>query len=238
MHNIAVQGPKSREILSQVIWTPPARPSLSELGWFRFTVGRIGDHNGAPVVVSRTGYTGELGYEIWCHPKDAVAVWDRVFEAGAPHGIAPMGLAALDMLRIEAGLIFAGYEFTDETDPFEAGIGFAVAAKKEEDYIGKAALERRGAHPQRGLVGLELAGNETAAHGDCVHVGRARIGTVTSGTRSPILKKSIALARLDIAHAAPGTEVEVGKLDGHQKRLPAVVVPFPFYDPQKIRVRS
>jgi aminomethyltransferase len=238
LHNIAVQGPQSREILSQAIWTPPARPSLAELGWFRFTVGRIGDHNGVPVVVSRTGYTGELGYEIWCHPKDAVAVWDRVFEAGAPHGIAPMGLAALDMLRIEAGLIFAGYEFTDETDPFEAGIGFAVASKKDEDYVGKAALERRRAHPQRALVGLELASNEVAAHGDCVHVGRARIGTVTSGTRSPILKKSIALARLDIAHAAPGTEVEIGKLDGHQKRLPAVVVPFPFYDPKKIRVRA
>jgi aminomethyltransferase len=238
LHNIAVQGPKSREILSQMIWTPPARPSLAELGWFRFTVGRIGDHNGVPVVVSRTGYTGELGYEIWCHPKDAVAVWDHVFEAGAPHGIAPMGLAALDMLRIEAGLIFAGTEFTDETDPFEAGIGFTVPAKKEEDYIGKAALDRRRAHPQRALVGLELAGNEVAGNGDCVHVGRAQIGTVTSGTRSPILKKSIALARLDIAYAAPGTEVEVGKLDGHQKRLPAVVVPFPFYDPKKIKVRA
>ena len=238
LHNIAVQGPRSREILNQVVWTPPARPSLGELGWFRFTVGRLGDHNGAPIVVSRTGYTGELGYEIWCHPKDAVAVWDRVFEAGTPHGIAPMGLAALDMLRIEAGLIFAGSEFSDETDPFEAGIGFTVPAKKEEDFIGKSALERRRAHPQRALVGLDLAGNETAGHGDCVHIGRARIGTVTSGTRSPILKKSIALARLDIAHAAPGTEVEIGKLDGHQKRLPAVVVPFPFYDPQKTKVKA
>ena len=238
LHNISVQGPKSREILNRIVWTPPARPSLAELGWFRFTVARIGDHNGVPVVVSRTGYTGELGYEIWCHPKDAVTVWDRVFEAGAEHGIAPMGLQALDMLRIEAGLIFAGYEFTDETDPFEAGIGFAVAAKKEEDFIGKAALERRRANPQRALVGLELAGNEAVGHGDCVHVGRARIGVVTSGTRSPVLKKSIALARLDIAHAAPGTEVEIGKLDGQQKRLPAVVVPFPFYDPQKTRVRS
>ena len=238
LHNIALQGPKSREILSEIVWTPPARPTLAELGWFRFTVGRIGDHNGVPIVVSRTGYTGELGYEIWCHPKDAVTVWDHVFEAGAPHGIAPMGLAALDMLRIEAGLIFAGTEFTDETDPFEAGIGFTVPSKKEEDYIGKAALERRRAHPQRALVGLELTGNEVAGNGDCVHIGRARIGTVTSGTRSPILKKSIALARLDIAHAAPGTEVEVGKLDGHQKRLPAVVVPFPFYDPKKIRVRA
>ncbi|MCI0430462.1 MAG: aminomethyltransferase family protein [Rhodospirillales bacterium] len=238
LHNIAVQGPKSREILKEIIWTPPARPSLAELGWFRFTVGRIGDHNGTPVVVSRTGYTGELGYEIWCHPKDAATVWDRVFEAGAAHGIAPMGLLALDMLRIEAGLVFAGYEFTDEIDPFEAGIGFTVPAKKDEEFIGKAALERRRAHPQRALVGLELAGNETVGHGDCVHIGRARIGTITSGTRSPVLKKSIALARLDIAHAAPGTEVEVGKLDGHQKRLPAVVVPFPFYDPGKTRVRS
>ncbi|HXV25072.1 MAG TPA: DUF1989 domain-containing protein [Alphaproteobacteria bacterium] len=238
LHNIAVQGPKSRELLKEIIWTPPARPSLAELGWFRFTVGRLGDHNGAPVVVSRTGYTGELGYEIWCHPKDAPVVWDRVFEAGAPHGIAPMGLLALDMLRIEAGLIFSGYEFSDETDPFEAGIGFTFSAKKEEEFIGKAALERRRTHPQRVLVGLELTGNEVARHGDCVHVGRARIGTVTSATRSPILKKSIALARLDIAHSAIGTEVEIGKLDGHQKRLPAVVVPFPFYDPQKARVRS
>jgi aminomethyltransferase len=135
-------------------------------------------------------------------------------------------------------LIFAGTEFTDETDPFEAGIGFTVPAKKEEDYIGKAALERRRAHPQRALVGLELTGNEVARNGDCVHVGRARIGTVTSGTRSPILKKSIALARLDIAHASSGTEVEIGKLDGLQKRLPAMVVRFPFYDPDKTRVRA
>jgi aminomethyltransferase len=190
------------------------------------------------VIVSRTGYTGELGYEIWCHPDDATAVWDAVFAAGAPHGMIPMGLAALDMLRIEAGLVFAGCEFTDETDPFEAGIGFTVPLKKQEDFIGKAALERRRAHPQRALVGLELAGNEVVGHGDCVHVGRARIGTVTSGTRSPILKKSIAMTRVDIAYAAPGTEVEIGKLDGHQKRLPATVVPFPFYDPQKTKVRA
>jgi aminomethyltransferase len=238
LHNIAVQGPSSRDMLEAILWTPPARPSLRELGWFRFTVGRLGDHNGTPVIVSRTGYTGELGYEIWCHPDDATAVWDAVFAAGAPHGMIPMGLAALDMLRIEAGLVFAGYEFTDETDPFEAGIGFTVPLKKQEDFIGKAALERRRAHPQRALVGLELAGNEVVGHGDCVHVGRARIGTVTSGTRSPILRKSIAMARVDIAYAAPGTEVEIGKLDGHQKRLPATVVPFPFYDPQKTKVRA
>ncbi|MDH3474839.1 MAG: aminomethyltransferase family protein [Rhodospirillales bacterium] len=241
LHNIAVQGPKSREILKQIIWTAPAQPSLEELGWFRFAIARLGDFDGIPLVVSRTGYTGELGYEIWCHPKDAVAVWDAVWQAGEPHGIAPMGLEALDMVRIEAGLIFYGYEFCDQTDPFEAGIGFAVPLKsKEDDFIGRAALIRRKENPQKVLVGLELEGNEPAANGDCVHAAgsRAQVGTVTSATRSPILKKNIALCRMDVTSAALGTEVEVGKLDGHQKRLPAKVVRFPFYDPEKTRVRA
>ena len=239
MHNIAVQGPKSRDILRQVVWTPPTQPTLEELGWFRFTIGRIGDFEGAPVVVSRTGYSGELGYEVWCHPKDALAVFDAVWAAGEACDIAPLGLEALDMLRIEAGLIFAGSEFCDQTDPFEAGIGFTVALKtKEDDFIGREALIRRKANPQRQLVGLEIDSGETVGHGDCVHLGRARIGEVTSAVRSPILKKNIALARLDVTHAAPGTAVEVGKLDGHQKRLPARVVRFPHYDPDKERVRS
>lgn len=239
LSNLSVQGPKSRDILREIVWTPPAQPDMDELQWFRFTIGRIGDFDGIPIVVSRTGYTGELGYEVWCHPKDAPAVWDAVFEAGKPHGLLPCGLDALDMLRIEAGLVFAGYEFCDQTNPYEAGIGFSVALKtKNEDFIGKAALERDKAHPQRRLVGLELAGNEPAAHGDCVHIGRAQVGTVTSATRSPVLKKNVALARLNVEYIEPGTQVEVGKLDGHQKRLPATVVPFPFYDPEKTRVRA
>lgn len=239
MHNIAVQGPKSRDILKEIIWTAPAQTALEELQWFRFTVGRIGDYEGAPVVVSRTGYTGELGYEIWCHPKDAKTVFDAVWSAGEPHGLACMGLDALDMVRIEAGLIFYGAEFCDQTDPFEAGIGFSVALKtKEDDFIGRDALIRRKEHPSRKLVGLEIDGNEEVGHGDCVHIGRPQIGEVTSATRSPILKKNIALARLDVAHTEVGTEVEVGKLDGHQKRLPARVVAFPHFDPTKSRARS
>jgi aminomethyltransferase len=239
LHNIAVQGPKSRDILKEVIWTPPARPALSELEWFRFTVGRIGGFEGAPVVVSRTGYTGELGYEIFCHPRDAEKVFDAVWAAGKPHGLAPMGLSALDMVRIEAGLVFFNYEFTDQTDPFEAGIGFTVPLKsKNEDFIGRAALTERKAHPRHCLVGLDVEGNDAVAHGDCVHVGRAQVGVVTSATRSPVLKKTIALARLDVTHSGIGTEVEVGKLDGHQKRLPARVVAFPHYDPKKERVRA
>jgi aminomethyltransferase len=143
------------------------------------------------------------------------------------------------MVRIEAGLVFAHYEFSDETDPFEAGIGFTVPLKtKSDDFIGKAALVERKAHPRRNLVGLEMDGNDPVGHGDCVHVGRAQIGVVTSATRSPILKKTIALARVDVAHAGIGTELEVGKLDGHQKRLPARIVRFPHYDPDKTRVRA
>jgi aminomethyltransferase len=228
MHNIAVQGPKSRDILKNVIWTPPARPTLEELQWFRFTVGRIGDFEGAAVVVSRTGYTGEVGYEIFCHPKDALTVFDAVWEAGRPHGLKPLGLEALDMLRIEAGLIFANYEFTDQTDPFEAGIGFTVPASKSADFIGKAALAERRAHPRHKLVGLEIDSAEPVGHGDCLHLagGRAQVGVVTSGTRSPLFK-NIALARVDVTHSALGTGLEVGKLDGHQKRLPARIVRFP-----------
>jgi aminomethyltransferase len=239
LHNVAVQGPKSRDILREVVWTPPAQATLDELGWFRFTIGRIGGFEGAPVVVSRTGYTGELGYEVFCHPKDALTVFDAIWQAGEPHGLMPLGLQALDMVRIEAGLAFAGYEFCDQTDPFEAGIGFtAPLAAKNEDFIGREALLRRKEHPQKTLVGLEMEGDETVGHGDCVHIGRAQIGVVTSATRSPILKKTIALARLDVTHAEIGTEVEVGKLDGHQKRLPARIVRFPHYDPEKTRVRA
>jgi aminomethyltransferase len=239
MHNIAVQGPKSREIIKEIIWTSPAQPAIGELEWFRFAVGRIGHFEGAPVVVSRTGYTGELGYEIFCHPKDALAVFDAVWDAGQKHGIKPMGLEALDMVRIEAGLIFAHYEFSDQTDPFEAGIGFTVPLKsKTEDFIGRDALIKRKENPRYKLVGLDIDANEAVGHGDTVHIGRAQVGVVTSSTRSPILKKTIALARVDVLHAELGGQVEIGKLDGQQKRLPAVVVPFAHYDPQKLKPRS
>jgi aminomethyltransferase len=239
LHNIAVQGPESRELMKEIIWTSPAQTAIGELEWFRFCVGRIGHFEGPPVVVSRTGYTGELGYEIFCHPKDAVAVFDAVWEAGQKRGIRPMGLEALDMVRIEAGLIFANYEFNSETDPFEAGIGFTVPLKsKAEDFIGRTALLERKEHPRRKLVGLEIDANDAVGHGDCVHVGRAQVGVVTSGMRSPLLGKTIALARVDALNASIGAEVEIGKLDGHAKRLPARIVRFPHYDPDKLRPRS
>ena len=239
LHNLAVQGPLSREILKDIVWAPPTQPQLEELKWFRFLIGRLHAYDGVPVIVSRTGYSGELGYEVFCHPSDGEAVWDAIMAAGQPHGLKPLGLDALDMLRIESGLIFAGYEFDDQVDPFEAGIGFAVKLDTEDDFVGKEALIARKAHPQRTLVGLELEGSETGAHGDCVHVPgvRSQVGVITSGTRSPTLRKNVALCRMAVQYAEPGTAVEVGKLDGHQKRIPATVVRFPFYDPEKKRPR-
>ncbi len=239
MHNIAVQGPCSRDILKDIIWTPPAQPELTELDWFRFTVGRINEFSGPPVVVSRTGFTGELGYEIFCHPKDAENVFAAVWQAGQEYDMAPLGLEALDLLRIESGLVFADYEFCDQTDPFEAGIGFTVALKtKPDDFIGREALIERKAHPQRQLVGLEIASKEDVGNGDTIHIGRAQIGEVTSAMRSPILKANIALARVNVIHSAIDTEVEIGKLDGQQKRIPAKIVRFPHYDPEKKRPRG
>ena len=160
-------------------------------------------------------------------------------EAGKNDGLVPAGFAALDKLRIEAGLILFGNEFDGQQDPFEAGIGFAVPLKtKEDDFIGKKVLVERKANPQKKLVGLELIAKEPAAHGDCVHVGRAQVGIVTSACFSTILNKNIALCRIDPQYAEIGTDVEVGKIDGHQKRISAKVVRFPFYDPDKTKVRS
>ena len=239
LHNVQVQGPLSREILSEVIWTRPDQASIDELGWFRLSTARIGNEHGIPIVVSRTGYTGELGFEVFCHPSDAPEVWDAIWAVGRPKGLTPLGLEALDMLRIEAGLIFAGSEFNDQTTPLEAGIGFTVPIKtKEDDFIGRDALVRGKEHPQRTLVGLELSGDEPAGPGNPIMIARQQVGTVTSGTRSPILRKNIALGWMAIEHAEIGTEVEVGQMDGHQKRLPATVVRFPHYDPDKERVRS
>jgi aminomethyltransferase len=239
LHNLAVQGPNSREILRRMIWTAAHQPTIDELGWFRFAVARLGGPEGAPLVVSRTGYTGELGYEIFCHPKDANAVYDAVWLHGEDLGLRPMGLQALDMVRIEAGLIFAGYDFSDQTDPFEAGIGFTVPLKsKTDDFIGREALIRRKDSPSRKFVGLEIDANVTVGHGDCLHIGRAQVGEVTSSMRSPFLGKNIALARVDIAHASVGTAIEVGKLDGQQKRLPAIIVGLSHYDPKKTRPQS
>lgn len=239
MHNLAVQGPDSRDLLNDVIWTNPLHTPIADLRWFRFTPGKIGGPDGADVVVSRTGYTGELGYEVFCHPKDGSEVYEAICAAGQPRGLTLMGLDGLDLVRIEAGLIFAGFDFCDQTDPFEAGIGFTVPLKsKTDDFVGREALLRRKANPMRRFVGFETDGNDPVGHGDGIFIQRAKVGEVTSAMRSPGLKKVIGLGRIDVAYSDTGTDIEIGKLDGHIKRVPARISGFPHYDPKKERPRS
>ena len=142
-------------------------------------------------------------------------------------------------IRDRAGLILYGNEFDGQVDPFEAGVGFTVPLKtKTDDFIGKESLKKRKENPQKKLVGLELISKENANHGDCVHIGRSQVGIITSGCISPVLNKNIALCRIDVGHSKIGTEVEVGKIDGEQKRITAKIVEFPHFDPKKSRVRS
>ncbi|WP_299049117.1 aminomethyltransferase family protein [uncultured Tateyamaria sp.] len=237
MQNLALQGPRSRDILRQIVFTQPTRPALDNLKWFGFTIARLHDRDGPMFMLCRTGFTGELGYELFCDSADAIAIWDALIEVGTPMGLVPMGSDALDMLRIEAGLMVAGAEFGPDADAFESGLGFAVDLKKP-DFIGRSALERNAAAPRRTLVGLHMAGNEAPAHGDGIFVGREQVGIITSACHSPALGHAIGMGRIAIENATPGAELEVGKLDGHMKRLGAVLVDLPFLDPKREKARA
>ncbi|WP_420585659.1 DUF1989 domain-containing protein [Ruegeria sp.] len=237
MPNLAIQGPKSRDLLRKIAFTQPHVPSLDHLKWFGVTVARLNDREGAPFMLSRSGYTGELGYEVFCSKSDAVEIWDAVMTAGEEFGITPMGSAALDIIRIEAGLAAANAEFAPGVDAFEAGLGFAVDLTKT-DFTGKAALERNAREPRRVLKGLSIGCDDVPAHGAPVYAGERQVGTVTSATRSPMLEHAIAMARLSVEHAENGTQLEIGQLDGWMKRLRATVSDIPFIDPQRKRARA
>ncbi|MEO1421980.1 MAG: DUF1989 domain-containing protein [Pseudomonadota bacterium] len=235
--NLALQGPKSRDLLRKVLFTQPHVPNIDDLKWFGVTLGRLHNEAGLPFMLSRSGYTGELGYELFCDSSHAVELWDALMEAGAPFGITPMGSAALETIRIEAGLAAAGAEFATGVDAFEAGLGFAVNLKKA-DFVGKDALERNAAAPRRVLMGLLLDCDDVPAHGNHVYLGERPVGVVTSATRSPMLERAIAIARIAVEHAAEGTQLEIGQLDGRMKRLTATVTRIPFVDPQRKRARA
>ncbi|MDB2407511.1 aminomethyltransferase family protein [Jannaschia sp.] len=235
--NLALQGPKSRDVLRGLIFTPPHVPDLEQVKWFGTTLARLGDREGAPFMLTRSGYTGELGYEIFCAPADAEAIWDALMEAGAPHGIVPMGSAALEILRIEAGLAAAGAEFAPGHDAFEAGLGFAVNLKKA-DFVGRAALARNAEAPRRVLRGLRFDTIDVPLHGAPVFAGERQIGQVTSATRSPMSERTLAMARLAVEYAQSGCALEVGMMDGRMKRLPCSVSDIPFHDPTRERARA
>jgi aminomethyltransferase len=254
---VAMQGPLSRAVLETA-----TDEDWSDLGYFRerrATVGRL------DVDVTRTGYTGDLGYELWVNADRAVDLWDVLMEVGKAFGVRPAGILALDVTRIEAGLILIDADYTSARhaliaeqmySPFELGIlGRFVSFKKEAEYVGRRALEAerdRGGPPRR-LVGIELEweGLETllasyglfpempaAASRDSVPLydGRRQVGKATSWTWSPTLKKQIALASVRPDHAAPGTALEMEwTVEARRRRVPGTVVELPFFDPPRKR---
>lgn len=185
------------------------------------------DVAGVQTLVSRTGYTGEDGFELYCRAEDAPTLWRAILEAGKEEGVLPCGLGARDTLRFEACLPLYGQELAKDITPIEAGLGFAVKTNKDVDFFGKEVLKKQkeeGA-PRR-LVGIEMIDKGIARHGYAVYVNNEQIGFVTTGTQSPTLKKNIGLALISTAFSALDTEVEV---DVRGKRLKARVVATPFY---------
>ncbi len=217
---LAIQGPLAENILQKLTTT-----NLAEIAFFAFQDDV--DLQGAKALVSRTGYTGEDGFEIYCQKNDAVFLWKKVMEAGMAEGILPCGLGARDTLRFEARLPLYGQELSQDITPIEAGIGFAVKVDKEIDFFGKETLKlQKEKGVQKKIVGLEMIDKGIPRTGYEVFVGETQVGVVTSGTQSPTLKKNVGLALLDVEVTPLNTIVEV---QIRKKRLKAQVVKTPFY---------
>jgi aminomethyltransferase len=252
---LAVQGPLSRDLLEAV-----TEAEWGDLKYFGRRAGRVGSID---VDVSRTGYTGDLGYEVWVDGERAVEVWDAFVQAGGAYGARPAGMLALDVARIEAGLILIEVDFDSvrralipeqSFSPFELGIlGRFVNFEKEANFVGRRALEdeqERGGPPRR-LVGLELDWEpledlyrtrgltptlDPAASRTAVPLySRGRqVGKATSTTWSPILKQVVALATVEAGHSNPGTRIEVEwTVEARRSRVPATVVEVPFFNPER-----
>ncbi|RKN40822.1 glycine cleavage system aminomethyltransferase GcvT [Streptomyces hoynatensis] len=221
---IAVQGPASPAVL--------ARLTEADLAGLRYYAAEAATVAGREVLLARTGYTGEDGFELFCAPGDATPLWQALTEAGEPEGLRPCGLACRDTLRLEAGMPLYGHELTASRTPFDVGLGRVVKFGKPGDFVGRAALEaaaeRAATSPPRTLTGLIAKGRRVPRAGYRVLDGANRvIGEVTSGAPSPTLGRPIAMAYVDAAHAAPGTgEVFV---DIRGAREPCEVVALPFY---------
>ena len=251
---LALQGPVSCAILQQLVDI-----DLAGLSYFRIAPASV---RHCPVTISRTGYTGDRGYEIWLDARDALTVWDALVEAGASYCLAPAGLLALDMARLEAGLMLMDVDYVSArkaltgeqtSSPFELGLAWTVNFDKEQ-FVGRAALAeeaRRG--PRWQFTGVELDWDSLeslyAAAGLApqlpaatwrasvpLYAGDEQVGYATSGGWSPLLKRYIALAHLESRHAAPGTALEMELTVEHRRRRAAArVVHKPFFDPERKR---
>ena len=224
---VAVQGPAAEAILLGLV---PAdqHERITDLKYYAWAVAEVA---GIEVLLARTGYTGEDGFELYVPNAGAVPLWAALLEAGQGHGLIPCGLASRDSLRLEAGMPLYGNELSLDTDPFSAGLGPVVSFKKEEDFLGRPALEAlKAAGTPRRLVGLKGLGRRAARSHYPVLSGGRRVGEVTSGVPSPTLGHPIALAYVESGFAEPGTALEV---DLRGRAEPFEVVPLPFYRRQK-----
>ncbi|WP_442918834.1 glycine cleavage system aminomethyltransferase GcvT [Leucobacter sp. USHLN153] len=220
---IAVQGPHAVAILHEIV-ASDQRDAVSELKYYAATPVEVAS---VSVLLARTGYTGEDGFELYLPNAEAPALWRALLDAGAAHGLVPAGLAARDSLRLEAGMPLYGNELSREVTPFDVGLGPVVSFKKPEQFVGRAALEaRREQNGEFVLVGLAGTGRRAARSGYAVLAGGETVGRVTSGQPSPTLGHPIALAYVQPQHAAVGTAVEV---DLRGKAEPFTVVELPFY---------
>ena len=214
---LALQGPKAPEILARV-----APQEAIPKGYYSFT--RELSVGGIPCLVSRTGYTGELGYELYCAWDDGPALWDVLMEAGQDFGLLPCGLGARDTLRLEAAMPLYGHEMDDTVSPLETGLDFGVKLNKAE-FIGREALLAAGT-PKRARVGLKATSRGILREHQDVYLGETCIGHTTSGTFLPTLNGAYAMALVEADHAAVGTQVWV---DVRGRKVTAEVVPLPFY---------
>jgi aminomethyltransferase len=249
---LALQGPTSGRLLKAV-----ADADITNLKYFHFTSGKI---SGVPVDISRTGYTGDLGYEIWIDWSQAVKVWDALMDAGKRFDIHPAGMLALDVARIEAGLLLIEIDYTSSKkalvasqkySPYELGFGRMVHLEKQ-NFVGRNALiQQHKKGVPRQLVGLELDWTEVEeryeevgltpaapAQASRVHVpvylGNRQVGKATSTTWSPLLKKMIALASVETRHSQPGNKLEMEiTIEAVRQKVHATVVKLPFFNPQR-----
>jgi aminomethyltransferase len=249
---LALQGPTSGKLLKSV-----ADADVANLKYFRVTSGKIA---GVPVDISRTGYTGDLGYEIWVNWADAVRVWDALMEAGRRFDIHPAGMLALDVARVEAGLLLIEVDYTSSKkalipsqkySPYELGFGRMVHLDKE-NFVGKTALAKQAQEGvARQLVGLELDWTEVESRYEQfgltpaapsqasrvavpVYSGGKQVGKATTTTWSPLLKKMIALASVQTAHSKPGTKLQMEiTIEAVRQRVIATIVKLPFFNPAR-----
>jgi len=214
---IAVQGPKAEAVLQRLCDAP-----LAGLGYYRAISANV---LSARCLLSRTGYTGEDGFEISFAEEMAVPIWEALLEAGKPEGALPCGLGARDTLRFEAAMPLYGHEMDETVNPYDVGLGWAVKLAKG-DFVGREALTRLKAGPGRKRVGLALEGKRIARQGAAVLADGRAVGVVTSGTFAPTLERPLAMALVEPAVAEVGSSLTVD-VRGHHE--PARVIPLPFY---------